>query len=215
MNDFPKRKARFIAAIRKARVPLLGAGFLFACLAWANEVGAPKESNRGSSNRQVEGKEVAGNDCELHKVPLQKGIVSTTSGLVRYTKAELDAHRTLFPHAHSSYNVGCVKKGPATVKVHYCPDCRKAEATWNEARRRLMVPIDKLWEKVREAIADNPNFTEVSVYVDPDVPCVGLEGHVSTDELLVELVRLVEGFAPKQWVSYSIRVGHSVEDHRP
>ena len=72
--------------------------------------------------------------CQLHHEWMRVGDVSIAYGLICFEKEYTDAHKQLFPNAHSYSAGGCVvmSESPKTEKVLYCPSCRKAEAEWQE-----------------------------------------------------------------------------------
>ena len=125
--------------------------------------------------------------CEVHNLPLQEGIVPITYGLIRPTHEEIEAHRTLFPHAWSTYNHGCVVEEAKWARVSFCPECRKAESIWKEAQERKMAPVRAHLERVREVVHNDPKFEEVHPFLrEENGPTVGLEGRVKSDDDLAE-----------------------------
>ncbi len=77
-----------------------------------------------------------GKVCEVHKIPLRTGVVPISYGKPD-TRAEVtEARQKSFPHAQSSINNGCLVKDAKWARVSFCPECRKAEAKWEEEQER-------------------------------------------------------------------------------
>jgi hypothetical protein len=145
--------------------------------------------------------------CEVHNIPLQEGTVPIVYGLMRPTHDETEAKRNEFPHSNSFYNPGCVVKEPKRARVSFCPECRKAEALWKEAKERKMAPIKAHWDRIRKLLENNPRFIAVHPFIDHgDPPTVGIEGNVESEEDLNELKRLVEATEPPQPLRWTVRV---------
>lgn len=72
--------------------------------------------------------------CQLHGDQLQLGVSHAAWGYVK--EDYLDTISKQFPNAHSFFLGGCVVgRGPETVRVKYCPTCRRLESRWRESRR--------------------------------------------------------------------------------
>lgn len=76
-----------------------------------------------------------GKICEVHRIPLRTGVVPISYGKPDTTTERMEAQKR-FPHARSSYNNGCVEKDAKWARVSFCPECRKAEAKWEEDQER-------------------------------------------------------------------------------
>ena len=70
--------------------------------------------------------------CEVHEQALKIDTVPIVYGLRRFTRAELDASRTLFPHANTVYGGGGMVQPETKAKVKYCLQCRVAEKKWEQ-----------------------------------------------------------------------------------
>ena len=147
--------------------------------------------------------------CKVHDLPLEDGRVPIKYGLILPTNVEIDAQDKLFPHAASAYHGGCVitPVSPNYAWVSFCSKCRKAEANWRENWERKLAPVTAHWERVRAAVSEAPKFHKTSVFIDREVPTVGIEGQVSTDGDFADLQRLVARTAPPHPVLWKIRVG--------
>ncbi len=77
--------------------------------------------------------------CWRHRVPLQAGEAPLWYGLIRFDEVYAKASREEFP-CSCSFRLGgsyMHSSNPRTCEVKYCPECRKAEASWNDAHPDL------------------------------------------------------------------------------
>jgi hypothetical protein len=73
--------------------------------------------------------------CEIHNIPLEEDVIPISYGYIELpTAGEIETRQKLFPHAWSSYNGGCVIEEAKQARVSFCPECRKAEAIWQEGQ---------------------------------------------------------------------------------
>lgn len=198
------------------QMPLLRIGLLVFCLTIVLLIVCPWCDTEGLFGLVDVDATEPGKVCEVHNIPLQEDVVSITYGLPRRPRPEemeafqkeIEASQKLFPNARSSYqDGGCVVKAAKWARVSFCPECRRAEAVWEEEQKRIMEPIIALRERIYEVIRDNPKYDNVYPFIRRVIPpSVGIEGHVKSAPDLVELKRLVEATAPPQPVHWSVRV---------
>jgi hypothetical protein len=74
--------------------------------------------------------------CQVHHVALKEDVVPIVYGMIRHTQEEIEAHHSLFRHANSKYEAGCVVEKPQKARVRYCPLCREAEKEWEDNTKR-------------------------------------------------------------------------------
>ncbi len=148
-----------------------------------------------------------GGVCQVHNVPLQDGVVEVTYGLIRRTEEENDALQKLFPHARSEFHRGCVVEEAKWARVSFCPECRKAEAVWNENHNQIYGRVVSNLEDVRKLLKSDPRFRAVDagLYLEFN-DSLGLEGSVKTETDLAELRRIVEATKPPKPVHWKVRV---------
>jgi hypothetical protein len=185
------------------RVYLFGVGLLALCLGCDGDA-PPRQAPPGRVDVDVS---KPGGICEVHNVPMQQAVVPIRYGLIRPTRAEVEARLKLFPHAASSYHAGCVVKEAKTARVSICPQCRMARTAWRLAWEKKMAPVRDHWERVSDLVRNNPKFKEVDAYIDEDNgPRVRLEGSVKSEQDLAELRRMVTATVPPQPVHWDVRV---------
>jgi hypothetical protein len=69
--------------------------------------------------------------CQVHHVPLQKGIVPIQYGMPFFGPQEFYlASQQHFPNARSKFIGGCVVQDFTDAVVLFCPQCRHAETAW-------------------------------------------------------------------------------------
>ncbi len=71
--------------------------------------------------------------CKVHGKMLEEGTAPVRYGLIRPRPSYLNAKKLGFPNSWLFVLGGCRVGDRREAKVHYCPDCRAAEARWNEA----------------------------------------------------------------------------------
>jgi uncharacterized protein (TIGR03067 family) len=149
-----------------------------------------------------------GEVCPIHNVPLQDGIVPIYYGKRILTDEEDSACQKLFSRSNSRYyGGGCVVKEPKWARVSFCPECRKAEAAWEEDQKQIAEPIEAHLEQVRNLISNNPRFEELDSYLQKKGGlCVVVEGSVKTESELGDLQRLVNETNPPKPVCWKVRV---------